>query len=119
MVPLLIVLLAAVLAFLWFRRTPLELFTLQSLKQFNGTNGKTYIAVDGLVFDVSASEAYKPDGSYAVLAGADCSVCLAKMSLEPGQLNKQVDLSVSERKTLDEWTAYMKKKYRVIGKLQP
>ena len=105
--------------YLKYQRVPKQVFTLQSLKQFNGANGKTYIAVDKLVFDVTASDAYKPGGAYAVLAGADCSVCLAKMSLEAEHLNKSIPLSKTEQTTLAEWSAYMKKKYSVVGLLEP
>ena len=48
---------------------------------FNGkANEKVYLALKGVVFDVSESEFYKPGGPYESFAGHDASVALGKMS---------------------------------------
>ena len=97
----------------------LPLFTISDLENFNGSNGKTYIGVKDLIFDVSACEAYRPGESYAVFAGKDGTVALAKMSLSPEHMNIQVPLTAQEEKTLQEWVVFYRdrKKYPIVGRL--
>ena len=61
------------------------------LAEYNGeqesTDNKTYIAIKGVVFDVSSADFYKPGGPYHYFAGHDASVALAKMSKEPEMLD--------------------------------
>eukprot|EP00041_Stephanoeca_diplocostata_P010704 m.170343 g.170343 ORF g.170343 m.170343 type:complete len:83 (-) comp18263_c0_seq13:597-845(-) len=58
-------------------------FTLEELTPFNGVdNKKIYIAVGGIVFDVSSRpDFYGPGSAYGVFAGGDASRGLATMSL--------------------------------------
>ena len=52
----------------------LRVFTLDELAQFNGQNGnKAYIAVDGLVYDVSAIGAWTGGTHNGIVAGTDAS----------------------------------------------
>lgn len=85
--------------------TPLELkteqslkgYTLESIKEFNGTddNKPIYIAMNGLVYDVSAGrEFYNSSGPYHYLAGKDSST---ELNMVGGSI--------------------IKRKYPVIGKL--
>jgi len=66
----------------FFKSTNLVEMTKEELKQYNGheENKPIYIAVKGVIFDVSNSEFYKPGAPYNALAGNDASVALAKMS---------------------------------------
>ncbi len=72
-------------------------FTAEELKKYDGTDPKLpiYIALDGLVYDVtSGSKFYVPGGSYHYLAGKDSS---AELHLVGGDI--------------------IKRKYPVVGKL--
>lgn len=117
-------------------------YTLEELAQYDGKNAskesKVYIAVKNIVFDVSTSGikqsplssfwlkrlfqgAYKPGGSYAVLAGRDCSVALAKSSLDEKYMNvyHSTTLEKSEEEKLEGWFIFMKKKYPIMGRINP
>ncbi len=94
-------------------------FTLQELREFDGTNGKpVYIALKGQVFDVSAGP-YGPGGGYSFLAGKDASRALAKMSRDPADASSSnlSDLSDRQRETLDKWSERMLEKYPLVGTL--
>eukprot|EP00331_Platyophrya_macrostoma_P012974 CAMPEP_0176418432 /NCGR_PEP_ID=MMETSP0127-20121128/7460_1 /TAXON_ID=938130 /ORGANISM="Platyophrya macrostoma, Strain WH" /LENGTH=134 /DNA_ID=CAMNT_0017798741 /DNA_START=64 /DNA_END=468 /DNA_ORIENTATION=+ len=106
-------------------RTPPKIqnnvYTLEDLAQHDGKKGdKVYIAVKNTVFDVSASGAYKPGGSYSVLAGKDCSVALAKNSLDEKYMNvfNSTKLEPSEQEKMEGWFIFMKKKYPIMGTIK-
>jgi predicted heme/steroid binding protein len=96
-------------------------FTLDEIRKYDGSNNKSYIAVDGLVFDVSEAKFYKPGGPYAMFAGRDASVALAKMSFEPQWLEmplKDAELDEVERTNLTKWRErFIEKRYPVVGEL--
>ena len=49
-----------------------KIFTLDELKQYNGKDGKpAYVAVDGIVYDVSASDKWKNGDHNGFEAGND------------------------------------------------
>ncbi len=54
-------------------------YTHEELSQYN-LGSKVYVAICDLIYDVSTSEAYRPGSSYAIFAGRDASVALAKMN---------------------------------------
>lgn len=97
----------------------LPVFTLEELSKYNGSNGKAYVGVNGLIFDCSSCESYMPGGSYCLFAGSDATVALARMSLKSEDLNIQASLTDQEQKTLKEWIIFYKekKKYPLVGKL--
>lgn len=75
----------------------MKTFTLESIREFDGTdnNKPIYIAMNGLVYDVSAGrEFYNTEGPYHYLAGKDSST---ELNLVGGSI--------------------IKRKYPVIGKL--
>ncbi len=39
------------------------------------------MAINGIIYDVSSSDAYKPGGGYAVFSGHDITLSLAKMDM--------------------------------------
>jgi hypothetical protein len=58
--------------------------------------------------------------SYALWKRKEASVVLAKMSLDPKDVNR-IDwdtLDDTELKSLRSWTTYFKEKYRVVGRLK-
>ncbi|CAM9845900.1 unnamed protein product [Phaeothamnion confervicola] len=78
------------------------------------------VAVDGKVFDMSYGGVvhYGPQGPYRSFAGRDATRALAKMSLDPADLDAPscADLSADERSVLRDWLARFEKKgYPVIG----
>lgn len=95
-------------------------FTLSDLEEYDGRNGKIYIGVKETVFDVSECESYKPGESYSMFAGKDGTVALARMSLNPENMNIQAKLTAQEEKTLQEWVVYytVRKQYPVVGRLK-
>ena len=63
------------------------------------------------------SEYYKEPSGYAIFAGHDASVNLAKMSHDKSYLNKygEIPLSPEEKNTLEEWVQRFQQKYPVVG----
>ena len=102
-------------------------YTLEELLPFNGQDKQNIlIAVDQRIFDVSSSpHHYGPGGSYHALAGRDASRPLATNIIpksKPGQLQEWdnlSDLTVEERKTLNEWVGFFDQKYPRVGTLVP
>lgn len=62
-----------------------KLFTLKELAKFNGdNNGPIYLAVKGVVYDVSSKREFYGAGSgYSVFSGKEASRGLAKSSTKP------------------------------------
>ena len=96
-------------------------FTLDEIRKYDGSNNKSYMAVDGLVFDVSKAEFYKPGGPYAMFVGRDASVALAKMSFEQQWLEtplKDAKLDEVELTSLAQWRQrFIEKRYPIVGEL--
>ncbi|GBG33679.1 Membrane-associated progesterone receptor component 1 [Hondaea fermentalgiana] len=96
-------------------------FSRAELAKFNGHDGEpVYIALKGVVFDVSSSGFYGPDGGYALLAGRDASRALAKMKLDPDLVHdpRTDDLSSAETALLTEWYDKLSAKYPIVGSLR-
>lgn len=67
-------------------------FTLEQIAQYNGKNGqKTYVGLNGFVFDVSSSPFYQDGGDYANFAGHDISIACAHHSTEDKYLDQFYD----------------------------
>ena len=65
------------------RDESLPFFSLKELSAYSGKDGsKSYVALKGMVFDVSANEVYDAKGGYNVFAGHDASASLATMLFE-------------------------------------
>lgn len=93
--------------------------TLDDLSKYNGRDGKAILfAADGWIWDASQSESFQE--SYGFFKGADASVALAKMSMDPGDVNRTdwEDLSEKELESLHSWTKYFHEKYFIVGKLK-
>ena len=93
-------------------------FTKEELLQYRGEgNGKpTYICAKGVVFDVSSNELYKIGNTYHFFTGHDASRSLAKMSLDPSDLNGPIDdLNETQLSTLDDWFKKFSEKYPRVG----
>jgi|EP00945_MAST-04E_sp_MAST-4E-sp1_P000053 glutathione S-transferase/predicted heme/steroid binding protein len=96
-------------------------FTTEELLQYRGEeNGKpAYLCAKGVVFDVSANEMYKAGNSYHLFTGHDASRSLAKMSLDPSDLNGATDdLNENQLSTLDDWFKKFTEKYPRVGVLK-
>ena len=83
-----------------------KVFTIEELSRYDGRDGKVYVAVNGMVFDVSKCESYLPGGNYCAFGGKDATVALAKMSVKPEDMNIKVKLNAQEKKTLQEWITF-------------
>mmetsp|Transcript_25268 Transcript_25268/g.30553 ORF Transcript_25268/g.30553 Transcript_25268/m.30553 type:complete len:291 (-) Transcript_25268:83-955(-) len=108
-------------------------FTLSQLRKFDGTKDEKtneckplYLSLGGIVFDVSlGSDFYGPGGPYAIFAGRECGVALAKMSFDEKDLDDVTgaleNLSYADRMELEGWvekfTYY--RPYDVVGRLVP
>jgi len=92
-------------------------FTKEQLAAFDGRDGRpVYICAKGVVYDVDPGF-YGPDGPYGMMAGRDASRALARMSLDPADVeNSDIsDLSASERSQLEEYVAKFEMKYHRVG----
>lgn len=102
--------------------------SLEELHKFNGKlDSKNYVAVKGIVFDVSSSgncwikliESYKPDASYGVFAGQDASIALGKMELSGTGLNEygKTSQSAEEIQIMNDWVSYFQQRYPIVAKI--
>ena len=96
------------------------MLTVEELEQYDGRNGKIYLACGGLIFDVTDSPTYQPKGSYAMFAGKDASVALAKFSFDKKWLTmrpEDADLSEGHLKAIEGWKEFYEEKYPIVGEL--
>ncbi|XP_078001028.1 neudesin-like [Glandiceps talaboti] len=99
---------------------PLRMFTDEDLAKYDGSIPELpiYMAVKGVVFDVTGSPEYYGKGApYNALAGKDCTRAVAKMSLEPEDLSSDVTgLTDSQLNDLENvFKNTYKRKYKVVG----
>ena len=86
------------------------------------TGPTIYIALDGVVYDVSESVGfYGPGGSYHVFAGRDatrglaCGIKTEEFVLErPGEID---DLTALQSMKLDDWIDVFESKYPIVGEI--
>ncbi|KAG2443810.1 hypothetical protein HXX76_002153 [Chlamydomonas incerta] len=97
-----------------------RIFTAEELLAYDGAEASkpVYIAVKGVVYDVSASrEFYGKGGPYEAFAGRECSRALAIMKVDAAECNGNLeDCTEKQLKTLDDWIAKFNTKYTVVGK---
>jgi membrane-associated progesterone receptor component len=79
------------------------------------------LGAKGLVYDVTAGkDFYGPGGPYAVFAGSDATVALAKMKVDEAHVNvpnPSAGLTLSEKDILNDWVTKFEQKYKVVGRL--
>ena len=77
-----------------------------------------YLAIRGVIFDVTkGKDYYGPDGVYP-FAGRECARALAKMSTDITDCTADVqDCSLAEMDTLRDWEARFQSKYIIVGKV--
>ncbi|CDJ44337.1 cytochrome b5-like Heme/Steroid binding domain containing protein, putative [Eimeria tenella] len=102
--------------------TGLPQMTLEALKSCDGEKSeKLFVAVKGLVFDVSVNGKtfYGKNGSYHIFAGKDATVALARMSFDEKLLNSPPStwesLTESEKESLQSWLQRFKSKYSLVA----
>ena len=94
--------------------------TPQELEQYDGRDGKIYLACGGLIFDVTDAPSNQKGGSYSMFGGKDASVSLAKYSFKEEYLTMRVDeanLTPSQLKAIDSWKEFYSEKYPIVGEL--
>eukprot|EP00931_Biecheleriopsis_adriatica_P104847 TRINITY_DN79467_c0_g1_i1.p1 TRINITY_DN79467_c0_g1~~TRINITY_DN79467_c0_g1_i1.p1 ORF type:complete len:273 (+),score=88.72 TRINITY_DN79467_c0_g1_i1:61-879(+) len=97
-------------------------FTLESLKRWDGTQLPMLIGICGLVIDVSPSDNFCPSFGYGKLwHGKDCTWAMATVSLKVHDANR-MDFKVEELeelqfKSLAGWYKHFTHKYRQVGTL--
>jgi membrane-associated progesterone receptor component len=91
--------------------------SLDELAKANGADGgKCYVAIKGIVYDVTGNKAYQPGGSYNVFAGKDASRALGKTSTKFEDVSSEwKDLSDKDKGTLNDWVTFFSKRYNVVG----
>jgi len=98
-------------------------FTVQELKQFDGTqpDGRVLVAVNGHVYDVTKGKKfYGPGGPYAAFGGRDASRGLATFNVTSSDTEEYDDLSdldTMEMESVREWEMQFKEKYEYVGRL--
>ena len=56
-----------------------QTFTLDELSQYDGKNGNdAYVAVDGIVYDVTNAAKWQNGSHYGVQAGTDCTTAISR-----------------------------------------
>ncbi|XP_068964853.1 neudesin [Petaurus breviceps papuanus] len=102
------------------RGPPVRLFTEEELARYGGEeeDQPIYLAVKGVVFDVSSGKEFYGRGApYNALVGKDSTRGVAKMSLDPADLTHDTTgLTEEEMKSLDNvFTNVYKAKYPIVG----
>ncbi|CAK7269989.1 Dihydrodipicolinate synthase [Sporothrix epigloea] len=102
-------------------------YTPRTLLPFNGNGGyPVYLAVRGVVFDVSSGrQFYGPGGPYENFAGRDASRGLASHSFDEAMLTKNLDgpldpledMTPDMLEALQGWEERFNSKYQVVGRL--
>jgi len=97
-------------------------YTLEELRRYDGTdeNLPIYVSIKGTVFDVTRKrDVYGPPlGSYRVFAGKDASKAFGLSSLNEEDADPDWStLEAKEMKVLEEWFAFFKKRYNVVGRV--
>ncbi|KAJ1536825.1 hypothetical protein HK405_014996, partial [Cladochytrium tenue] len=98
-----------------------RVFSLADLTAFDGADSAKplYIAVAGVVYDVSGSRAlYAPGTKYGIFAGRDASKALAISSLKEEDcvpVDDPASLTPEQAKTLEKWVGFFSSKYDVVG----
>lgn len=101
-------------------------FVPDTLRKYDGrSDPKVFIAIQGVVFDVTAGKGfYGPGGPYENFAGRDASRGLALNSFDPSvltpiaePLDNLADLSAEEKESLDNWKSHFENKYKIVGSL--
>ncbi|TLD21242.1 hypothetical protein PspLS_09179 [Pyricularia sp. CBS 133598] len=92
----------------------------EDLEKATGENGgKCYVAIKGLVYDVTGNNAYQPGGSYHVFAGHDASRALGKTSTKAEDVSPDwKTLDEKEQGVLNDWITFFSKRYNVVGVLE-
>lgn len=98
-------------------------FTLASLKKFDGRTFPMCLGVCGKVVNVSSSENFVPGFGYGKLwAGCETTYSMAKVSLDPTNTNrfdyKLEDFNKGELDALAGWYKHFTTKYPVVGTLR-
>jgi predicted heme/steroid binding protein len=94
--------------------------TFEQLLNYDGIKDKkTFLALKGVIYNVTGSPFYEPGSGYHAFTGRDASVNLAKMSHDEQYNNKfgEIALDEEESKILDDWVARFEMKYPKVGKI--
>lgn len=95
--------------------------SVEELSKCDGTdpNRPIYVAIKGIIFDVSRNSAYHVNGSYHVFAGKDSSRALALSSLKPEDCRPDwYDLDEKDKGVLEDWFTFFSKRYNIVGKVE-
>lgn len=101
---------------------PKELWTEAELKAYDGTDetGPLLLAVKGEIFNVwKGRNFYGLGAEYHIMAGRDATRFLAKNRLEEeSDEERNADLNIAERASLEAWYWTIKNKYQCVGMLE-
>ncbi|XP_031563849.1 neudesin-like [Actinia tenebrosa] len=97
-----------------------RLFSLEELSSYNGQNSELpiYVAVKGVVFDVTQGKDYYGVGKpYNVFTGKDASRAIAKWSMDPKDMIPELDGLTKEEfdRLEDNFENVYMKKYPAVG----
>ncbi|OBA17001.1 cytochrome b5 [Metschnikowia bicuspidata var. bicuspidata NRRL YB-4993] len=107
----------------------LPIYTRAQLRQYNGqARPQLFVAIKGYIYDVTRNElSYGAGKIYHQLVGKDVSRLLGLNRLqlkpepgaEPGAAHSNEwdfsDLTEKQRRTLDKWVLFFRKRYRIVG----
>jgi len=117
---LVVLLSGSILGIVSVTSSSLPKMTREELAKYDGSNGKSYLAMGGLVFDVSESPNYQKGGGYSMFAGKDATLALGKMSFDPQWLElteDDVEMSEGLRSSIQGWKEFYEEKYPVVAEL--
>jgi predicted heme/steroid binding protein len=81
------------------------------------SNPNVYVALKGVIYDVTSSEFYGVGGGYHQFAGHDASINLSKMSHDDLFLDKYGEIALDQEETnvLNDWVIRFETKYLKVG----
>lgn len=97
--------------------------TKQQLSEFDGSNGKTYIACKNTVFDVTNIDKFQAGGIYENYCGKDITMACAHYSTDKRYLNMEwkpdMTLDINQQRNISRFYESFCKNYPKVGTLTP
>ncbi|KIM79824.1 hypothetical protein PILCRDRAFT_823006, partial [Piloderma croceum F 1598] len=94
-----------------------------SVQELQGHSGRDpdrpiYMAIKGIVFDVSVDPNFGQDGLFNIYTGKDASRALGMLSMQPADLVSDWEtLTDSEKRVLDDWVMAFEKCFIIVGRV--
>lgn len=102
------------------RKMDLPLLSMEEVGKHCGGNGLAeWVALRGVIWDVSSNAVYREGGGYHVFTGKDATFALGTMQFEDvGKSGWDRKLNKEQLECLDEWCDFYAQRYKRVGYLR-